>query len=296
MRPLTTVSRRPLATALSLATAASLCFMPGSSAGAVESARQARSCSAVVTAIDAQQRVRQLEVQNADIVKDRASAPLKFKGYQQGLVAAKDTDTGTVIWTRVVTRDGRPRTLEIRSKDADAENLTVDKTPFAMDGFEPALFTTSFSGAEVFSFSGGNLARWTTYRRSNGSGLYFANRIALRSGLKLKTVAYAGRPTINRVKTDVLFATTKGGALLTIHVPVNKPANTKVRVVKRTGFRRYTGLSTATCGRAFGILFIDRGDLAHMYSITHVLNPSAGDVTREYRVGADFGWSLTATV
>ncbi|HET7691199.1 MAG TPA: hypothetical protein VFK41_12495 [Nocardioidaceae bacterium] len=290
-----TRNRRTLATVLSLATAASLCLVPAG-AGAEESARAARACSALVTAIDAQQRVRQLAVESAAITTDRASAPLKFKGYQQGVVAAKDTDTGTVLWTRVVTRDGRPRTLEIRSKDSDTENLTTSATPFAQDGFEPKLFTTSFKGAEAFSFAGGTLARWTTYRRSNGSGLYFGSRVALKSGLRLKTLTYAFRAKIGGVPTDVLFATTGGGALLAAHVPVRKPANARVKVVKRKGFRRYTGLSTAQCGNAFGILFIDKGDLAHMFSITHPMNPSAGDVTREYRVAPDFGWSLTATV
>lgn len=290
-----TRTRRPLATVLSLATAASLCLVPGG-AGAVEAARAARACNALVTGVDAQQRVRNLAVESAAITSDRASAPLKFKGYQQGIVAAKDTDTGTVVWTRIVTRDGRPRTLEIRSKDSDTENLTTTVTRFAQDGFEPKLFTTSFKGAEVFSFAGGTLARWTTYRRSNGSGLYFSGRVVLKSGLRLKTLTYAFRARRDGVPTDVLFATTSRGALVTVHVPVRKPANAKVKVVKRKGFVRYSGLSTAQCGNAFGILFIDKGDLAHMFSITHPLNPSAGDVTREYRVAPDFRWNLTATV
>ena len=89
-------TRRPLATVVAVTTAASLCLVPDG-AGAVGSARAARACDALVTAIDAQQRVRQLVVESAAITSDRASTPLKFKAYQQGVVAAKDTDAGGLV-------------------------------------------------------------------------------------------------------------------------------------------------------------------------------------------------------
>jgi len=66
--------------------------------------------------------------------------------------------------------------------------------------------------------------------------------------------------------------------------------------VKRTGFRRYSGLSTASCGNGFGLLAVDKGELAHMFSVGHILNPSASDVRKQYRVGGGFNWPLVALV
>ncbi|HSV40932.1 MAG TPA: hypothetical protein VLI04_19375 [Nocardioidaceae bacterium] len=288
-------NKRTMTAATAIATASSLLMLPGSTAQA-SAARQAQVCNAIVTGIDTQQRVRQLEVDSSTITTDRASSPLKFRGYQQGIVAARETDAGFVIFTRVVTRDGRPRTLEIRTKDADTERLTVDATSFAMDDFEPVLFTASFSGPEAYAFGGGKLARVTTYRKSNGGGLYFDDRVVLKSGLRLKSIAYVGRPKINGVATDIMFATTTRGALLHLRVPVKNPRNLRIKVVKRTGFRRYSALATASCGNGFGLLAVDKGQLAHMFSVGHVLNPSAGDVRKQYRVAADFNWPLLALV
>lgn len=286
------ILKRTVSATAAIATASSLLLIPG--ATAQEAA--AVACQSVVTGVDAQRRVRQLEVDSSEITTDRKSTPLKFRGYQQGIVAARDTDAGYVYYTRMVTRDGRPRTLAIRNTDANTEDLTLKVTPFAQDNFEPKLFTASFAGAEVYAVAGGKLTRFTTYRKRNGAGHYFASPVVLKTGLRLKTIAYVGRPRLSGTATDLMFATTTRGALLQIKAPVKNPKNTRIKVVKRTGFRRYSGLLTASCGDSFGLLAVDKGELAHMYLVRHVLNPSAADVQRQYRVGADFSWPLVALV
>ena len=63
----------------------------------------------------------------------------------------------------------------------------------------------------------------------------------------LTTLAWDARTSVGGVKTDLLWATTKAGALKQIQIPVEDLSGSKVIMVKRTGFKDVTALSASFC-------------------------------------------------
>lgn len=242
-------------------------------------------CRGVLVGVSSDNRMHAFDITDGAITAHRLSAPLRFKVRNQGVYAAEGDLNASAIYTRATTRDGVPRSLRIARTEADKTNLTVTSSRFAQRGVTPKLFTASY-GFHAFQYSRTTLSRVTTFhKKGRPHRLFFADPVRLHTSLRLKSVAYLTRTKLGGVRQDVLYATTRRGGLMVIKVPVNKPLRATFKLVKRSGFGRYTGLSLASCGTDLGILGVDaRNNHARWYSVANFYNPKARHVTPLMRV------------
>lgn len=292
-----------LLSATIMAAALGAVFLPPATAAVPERATaqpaSKRVCSAIVSGVDPQRRMHNVEVVNGRVRNNRVSAPLSFVVRQQGLYGVDVNSTGTTVYTRATTAGGRSRLLAISQTKADTHHLTVTATAFdPRQRFAPGLFTASY-GVQNYAVAAGRLVRLTTFWDRNSGKLFFGAPKVIRAHLDLKTLAYANRVKLKGAKVDVLYATTTRGALMTIHVPVATPRTATFRVIKRSGLARYTGLSLASCdahGSVLALVAIDaKAGYARWFFVGDGIHPKASQVRQLMRVrGAN--WHLRAVI
>lgn len=147
----------------------------------------------------------------------------------------------------------------------------------------------------------GNLTRFTRFRDPDTGQYWMANPKTVKTGMsKIKAMSYSVTQTLTSgVKKDLLYATTRGGALLQIQVPWNTPGKPKVTTLKSTGFAAVTGLSLSFCNKALtiaSIIAIEKGNnRARLWTLSSAYNPRPANLTRRPLVAPGAEWRLRAT-
>jgi hypothetical protein len=224
---------------------------------------------------------------------------LPYQVTNTGFLSLSSISGGRRFRFTTITPSGRPRVLTIKDLNA-AKTLADSSARMKNTGFSPRLFANS-GGFYVFALSrSGSLMRLTTFRNRTGRFSFGDPHLAQKNLGGLRTLSFYNRQSVNGVSSDILYATTKTGALKQIRVPVKRPGHTRVLTIKRSGFASYTGLSLGRCNsntsKAY-ILGIDApGNLARYYVLTGQANPSAGNLSSKGRAGTAFSWRLHATL
>ncbi|MEV5966547.1 hypothetical protein AB0L70_32565 [Kribbella sp. NPDC051952] len=127
----------------------------------------------------------------------------------------------------------------------------------------------------------GTLVRWTM------NGNTWAAKATAPGFSSIRTMALVSQTA----SYDTFLATTRGGALYSVHVPTSAPMKPVVKLVRAAGgwWQPYANLIAERCGQ-YGtlLLAIDRnGQNAQMYAVGHV-NGTATVINELHWVDADF--------
>lgn len=217
--------------------------VPAAASG--ETARARLTCVTGVVGVDSTGHVRVDSVRNDRVTESRRSSatlPASVTGW--GLYDSQETKSGQVLRLDAVTVDGTPRRVTLDLTDG---KVGVESSRYDQSGFAPRLFADGY-GFHAYTVSdAGKLQRWTLTRFGNGD-LRFADKVTLGSGYADLTSLQASMFFTHRgVEREYLYATTTGGALQQIAVPVSKPRKEKVRTLRQSGYDGVTELSWSTC-------------------------------------------------
>lgn len=292
-------TRRTVLAALTAA-AATLSTIGSGAVVAPTAAAAELDCRAAVIGITPANKLVTRTVQDNKVLQQkRTSSPLPYKVIQLGFLGGAPVEGGWKDTFAAIAKDGRPRALNITDREG-SNALKHSSTRMLNQNFAPRLFTTS-GGFHVFALDNQNrLQRLTTYRNDSGRLFFDNGRVALKRMGGLKTLSFYKRQKIDGVKTDILYATTKAGALKQIRVPVRRPGNARVLTVKRSGFAHYTGLSLGRCDSDFSKVLVigisKPRNVARSYVLTRALRPRAANLTDLGRVDKRYDWKLHATL
>jgi hypothetical protein len=145
----------------------------------------------------------------------------------------------------------------------------------------------------------GNLMRWTRFT-DNRHDLWFGSAKRVKSGMGgLRTLSFMFTWVSSAGRKDVLYGTTKSGALVQFQIPWSTPAKPKLTTVKKTGFSSYTGLSLSWCnasGTLGSFIAIDKThNQARWYTLAGQMSPKAANLVRHPLVAPGTNWRLHAT-
>lgn len=284
-----------------LTAAAAVLSTIGSGAVVAPSAEAAEpNCRAMVVGINPANKLVMRLVEDNKVLQQKAtSSPLPYGSIQLGVLTSETIDGGWRNTYTAIAKDGQPRVLTTTDREG-SNAIKHSSTRMLNKNFAPRLFTTS-GGFHVFALDSQNrLQRLTTYRNDAGRLFFDDGRVALKRMGGLMTLSFYKRQKIDGVKTDILYATTKAGALKQIRVPVRRPGNARVLTVKRSGFAHFTGLSLGRCdddlSKALVIGISKPRNLARSYVLTRALRPRAANLTDLGRVDKRYDWKLHATL
>ncbi len=258
------------------------------------------TCRAEVGGLTSGNKFLSRTVENGKVLKQKLTATsLPYRAGQMGIFSATTISGGWRTAFTVIANDGRPRLLTVTNRDASGTLQYSSKTMLNRN-FQPRLFTNS-GGYHVFALDSLNrLQRLTTYRDARGNLVFDNQQLVLRRMGNLKTLSFYNRQKVAGVNTDLLYATTKGGALVQIRVPVRRPGNAKVVTIKRAGFAQYTGLSLSSCGSDRATAYIigvnATDNVARSYVLVRQAQPSAANLTGRGLVLGRYGWKLHAVL
>lgn len=221
-------------------------------------------------------------------------AELPFRPTTMGYAGWEEIDGGYREYYVAAARDGRPRFLVVTDKDA-RRKMRARAVRFATTGFTPRLIGMGIAGPQLLALEGSVLRQYKI--RSSQSGPVLRNpRVAKRNMDGLKTLSWYSRQSVGGVRTDIFLGTTKAGALVQIRVPVRNPGDTKIVRVKRTGFKRYTGLSLSYCNGSPATALIvgvnARGNLARWFTLERQLAPRPRNLTNHGPAAEGKNWRL----
>ena len=231
-----------LSLALALALAAAL-GVPASVSG--EPRRAKLTCVTGVIAVDSTGHVRVDSVRNDRVTESQrstAALPASVTGW--GLYDTQTTNGGQILRLDAVTADGTPRRVTLDLTDG---KVGVESSRYDQSGFAPRLFADGYGFHAYTVNDAGKLQRWSLTRFGNGD-LRFADKVTVGSGYADLTSLQASTFFTHKgVEREYLYATTTGGALQQIAVPVSKPRKEKVRTLKPSGYEGVSELSWSTC-------------------------------------------------
>lgn len=257
-------------------------------------------CSAGVYGFTPKGKMLLRRVENTTVVNQKSTpTPLSYRVTQLGFMWQEKVAGGFNTHLSAIAADGRPRALLV--KDRDGSSTLQNSSRLMLNrNFEPRLFTNS-GGTEVFALDNLNrLQRLQTYRDDSGRFVFDSGRVLLRRMGGLKTLSFYNRQQIGGVNTDILYATTKTGALKQIRVPVRRPGDARVLTVKRSGFGAFNGLVLGACdgdlAKAFIIGVNARDNLAKSFVLLGQGHPSAANLTLMGRMDRRYTWKLHATL
>lgn len=281
-------------------TALSSIAMASPTGAASAPSQAATDCQARIFGITQQGKFLQRDVAGTDVVEQKATATaLSYRPTNTGFFTSTEVTGGLRMKFTTIAPDGRPRILTVTDKFAQQE--TTHSTSLMLNrNFEPRLFTNS-GGYHVFAITNRlEFKRFITYRNDNGR-LFFGDPKTIPLGLTgLKTLSFYNRQSIGGVATDILYGTTKSGALMQIRVPVKRPANARAITIKQRGFGQYTGLSLGRCGDTAATAFIvainANENRANRFILQNQARPSAANLSAARRMDTSYGWVLRATL
>lgn len=293
---------RRTALALITATAAVLSTLGAGAAAtpATAAAAAAPTCLAEVVGLTAGNKFVSRRMENGTVVRQKLTATaVPFRAKQMGFLEQATIKGGVRTSFIAIATDGRPRVLTVKDVNA-SRSLAQSSKRMTTSGFAPRLFTKSI-GPHAFALDDLNrLQRLVTYRDSDGNYFFGSARVALKGMGSLRTLSFYNRQKIAGVNTDVLYATTRTGALKQIRVPVRRPGNARVVTIKRTGFASFSELSLGACNHDLNTAFIIGVDPGHNLARSYVLrdqaHPSASNLTANGRVAPSYSWKLHAVL
>ena len=222
---------------------------------------------------------------------------LPFRPTTMGYAGWEQIDGGYREYYLAAARDGRPRMLVVTNKDA-RRRLGASVIRFAHTGFTPRLVGMGIAGPHLLALEGSVLRQYRV--RSTDNGLVLRNpRVAKRNMDGLKTLSWYSRQSVAGVRTDIFLATTRSGALVQVRVPVRNPGDTRIVRVKRSGFKRYTGLSLSYCDTRATALIVAvdaRNNLARWFTLERQLAPRARNLTDHGLAAEGKNWRLRAVI
>lgn len=257
-------------------------------------------CASVVSGVAADGRLVRREVKNANVLAEKTTAnPLPYPVYGLVWKDTVDVSGGTVDQLDTFSKNGRPRAISVRDGDA-ATNLAVTKSQTYTTALDPRAVAGSGS-YYVYGIGFNNpLVRWTRYRNADGS-LSFRSLTHVRGNMSgIKTMSYSYTYELDGVAYDFLYATTKGGRLLQIRVPLNRPSEPKIFVLATAGFAAVDGLSLSFCNNSpnyLSAIAVDSvtGEARH-FTLPNLLVPKQSNLVNRGLVGVGSDWHLHAVV
>ncbi len=229
--------------------------------------RAALSCPVGVLGVTSSKALVLRSVVNGAVTKERVSSTkLSFDPTALGFVDYTSTATTGVQKLSAMRANGAPRQIRL-TFPLKGTALHQTSAAIAQKGFAPRLFADSI-GYFVYTVNGsGVLERWE-YTRSPKGAFSYAARVKLGSGYgKLRSLQNGGRLKASGVEKDLLYATTSGGALLQIAIPLGRPTREKVTRLKASGYTGVTEISTSYCNDSVN------------YHALVTINPSANTAT-----------------
>jgi hypothetical protein len=259
----------------------------------------APTCETAVVGVLPSGKLIDRDVKNTSLVKEYVSTdPLPFPVNNMVWLGGENTATGSVLYARTFTSGSRPHNIDVTFTDGSTE-LAVDVSKTYSRSFAPRLVAGSGRYYAYGVDGAGNLKRWIWRGDSAGNQWFDSPKLVARHMGGLKTLSYSWTYRIDGRWQDVLYGTTRGGALKQIRIPWRKPAREKVTTIKKSGFASYTGLSLSFCNdntKYLSIVAIDRvHNKARWYTLKRALTPRATNLTRRGLVARGADWRLHAT-
>lgn len=272
---------------------------PATASAAKNTAIVGMECGANVFGVLPNSRFIRRELSGVDVVRQTRSSPLPYRPRSIGFFGYRDIHGGIKRTFQAIVRDGRPRLLTITEHDS-SRRTTFGSRRMLNRRFEPRLFTNS-GGAHVFAVDRDDrLWRYVIHGTDRGRFFFDGARRVPISTHGIRTLTFYARTNVGGVRTDILLATTRSGALRRIDVPVRRPGQADTTRISGRGFGRYTGLSVGYCdddeSTGFIVAIDARRNLAHRFILTNARDASSDRLSQRRRVARDFNWRLRATL
>jgi hypothetical protein len=297
------MSHRPVLSAVLVAAtlAGTSLASPAPAIGAANvSERAGLNCPVGVRGFTSDGRLVSRSLDNDTVTSDKISAnALSFRPRAISGVGGREIEGGFEESFTSISADGRTRVITLTQLAAE-ETTTVSVTPMRNRNFYQRLLVSA-SGYYEYMVSGrGVLNRWTTAQDARGR-IFFTNPVLVRKGLgNLKTLTYSWTMRIDGRKTDVLWGTTKQGALVQLQIPVRNLGKSELRTVKRSGFKDVTGLSASFCNQNpahLTFLAIEAGNnRARWFTLRNQVSPKAANLVNHGVVAAGVNWRIRAVI
>jgi hypothetical protein len=195
------------------------------------------ACQTVVLGFDSDHRLRRDTLVADRVVRTtRSSKGLKAEVTAGGFYDRSHLD--------LVSRDGVPRSVTFRSNRKKLRATQVDK--FDQDGFAPRLFAENYT-FYAYSITRGTMRRWGVIRSRNGHLRFVPSGVVgngFRDVTSLQASVFA---KVHGVPSELLYATTRSGALWQIVVPLNGPRRARVVTLATAGYEGTTELAWSAC-------------------------------------------------
>ncbi|MBO9523069.1 MAG: hypothetical protein J7518_16170 [Nocardioidaceae bacterium] len=211
---------------------------------------------------------------------------------------AEDVPGGTKSRYHVYYPGRRPAEVDVTKLDASPTLST--KLVGLFSRASSARHVTG--GAKYFGYgvdARGNLKRWM--RLDDGTGHQYLGdaRLVARNMGGIRSLSYVTSFKTSSGWRDVLYGTTRAGALKQFQIPWRSPGRPKITVLRKTGFAAVTGLSLSACGTnpAYASLIaIDRThNRARWYTLRSSFNPKPSNLVNRGLVARGADWRLHAT-
>lgn len=238
------------------------------------------------------------EVSNRAVVSDLTSSnALSVKPTAMSFYNWEDVEGGRGALFDVYVPGTRPRRMQTLLP-TDATEFSFKQVSRQARTFSSKLAAQSGSYYVYGVDRSGRLMQWTRYQSRSGA-LYLANAKLVARGMGgLKTLVLNSAQRKDGVKFDLLYGTTRKGALMQFQVPWLKPGNSKVTTIRRTGFAKVTGLSTSVCNQDVthgSILAVNRkANTAQWFTLRNQLRPSGERLVNHGRIAKNANWRITA--
>lgn len=266
-------------------------------AGAAEASTP--TCQASVFGVMTDGKVVRRDVTNTRVDKEWVSpTALPFAVNSMVYLGGETVTGGSVVHVNTFTAKGRPHNVDLGVQDGSTD-LTVTPTDTFARSFGPRLVAGSGRYYAYAVDGNGRLKRWTRERDSADHLWFDSSKLVARHMRGLKTLSYSWTYKVNGGWRDVLYGTTKGGALKQFQIPWKKPGKVKITTIKKSGFKAFTGLSLSFCGtntKYLSIVAIDRvHNRARWYTLPKALTPRGSHLVRRGLVAPGSDWRLHAT-
>ncbi|HET7736916.1 MAG TPA: hypothetical protein VFK52_13135 [Nocardioidaceae bacterium] len=236
---------------------------------------------------------------NATLKSDKISGnslPVVPRGIS--ILSGKEIEGGFSETYTSINPDGRARLITLTQLTA-SETTTVSAKNMKNSGFYQRLLTSADSYYEYMVDGRGVLRRFTTTQDQRGR-ISFEDPVVVRRKLgSLKSLTYAGAMRINDLRTDLLWGTTKKGALVQLRIPVKKLGQSSLRVVKRGGFADVTGLVPSYCNNKVShvslIAVEAANNRARWFTLRDQATPKAANLVNHGLIGEGLNWRIRST-
>jgi|GEM_PF-4754291 len=276
--------------------------VPALAASTAGSPREALSCHDLVTGFDADGHVVLRFITNGDMAREVVTErsfgfdvlDATMEGVSEGTEGGIDMNIGTI------SRDGRPRWVyvDVYGEPIRGHTSFAQAKPFARRTPQQRLLTEAASYFVYMVDTRGRLNRWTTFETETGP-YYYGKPMLIRRGMKgLRSLEWNGTMKVQGRRTDLVWATTRAGALIQIQIPVRKPEKNRVLFVKRRGFADVSGLSAGVCNNdkdIASLVTVERSnDRAKWFTLRRQTAPRSSPLVAQGRVARTSSWELRA--